>query len=224
VTEVKKTGEAYQLVFSDGETLETDYVLGATGREANVEGLGLDALGIACSPRGIEVDDHMRTSVPNIYASGDCVAKRIPKLTPTATFESNYIAAQILGLSDAPISYPAIPNLVFTLPRISQVGVTLDEAAKHPELLRTETVEYGKRLLFEAKNEMGAEFTFVFSKETGLLEGAAFLGEDAGIWADLAALVISQKMSGLALSQLIFTFPTESQGMLSLLIPLLPLK
>ncbi|MFU0811428.1 MAG: hypothetical protein ACFWTL_07240 [Atopobium sp.] len=104
VTEVKKTGEAYQLVFSDGETLETDYVLGATGREANVEGLGLDALGIACSPRGIEVDDHMRTSVPNIYASGDCVAKRIPKLTPTATFESNYIAAQILGLSDAPIS------------------------------------------------------------------------------------------------------------------------
>lgn len=224
VAEVKKAGEAYQLVFSDGETLETDYVLGATGREANVEGLGLDALGIACSPRGIEVDDHMRTSVPNIYASGDCVAKRIPKLTPTATFESNYIAAQILGLSDAPISYPAIPNLVFTLPRISQVGVTLDEAAKHPELWRTETVEYGKRLLFEAKNEMDAEFTFVFSKEMGLLEGAAFLGEDAGIWADLAALVISQKMSGLALSQLIFTFPTESQGMLSLLIPLLPLK
>ncbi len=224
VAEVRKAGDAYQLVFADGETLETDYVLGATGREANVEGLGLDALGIACSSRGIEVDDHMRTSVPNIYASGDCVAKRIPKLTPTATFESNYIAAQILGLSDAPISYPAIPNLVFTLPRISQVGVTLDEAEKHPELWRTETVEYGKRLLFEAKNEMDAEFTFVFSKETGLLEGAAFLGEDAGIWADLAALVISQKMSGLALSQLIFTFPTESQGMLSLLIPLLPLK
>ena len=83
VAEVKKAGEAYQLVFSDGETFETDYVLGATGREANVEGLGLDALGIACSSRGIKGDDHMRTSVSNIYASGDCVAKLLGRIART---------------------------------------------------------------------------------------------------------------------------------------------
>lgn len=224
VAKVSEVAGAYEVTFADGSTLQTDYVLGATGRQPNVEGLGLEQLGIKFSPRGIEVDDHMRTSVPNVYASGDCVMKRIPKLTPTATFESNYVATQILGLSTAPIKYPAIPNLVFTLPRISQVGVTLDEAEKNPDLWRTETVEYGKRLLFEAKNEADAEFTFVFSKETGLLAGAAFYGEDAGVWADIAALVIGQKLSGLALSQLVFTFPTESQGMLSLLIPLLPLK
>ncbi len=78
----------------------------------------------------MEVDDHIRTGVPNIYASGDVVDKRIPKLTPTAEFESNYIAGQLLGKSDAPIVYPAIPNLVFTLPRIAQVGITIDEAKK----------------------------------------------------------------------------------------------
>ncbi len=78
----------------------------------------------------MEVDDHMRTGVPNIYASGDVVDKRIPKLTPTAEFESNYIAGQLLGKSDAPIVYPATPNLVLTLPRIAQVGITIDEAKK----------------------------------------------------------------------------------------------
>lgn len=223
LSSVAQDGGDTVVTFTDGSTLACDYVLGATGRVANVENLGLEALGIAASSHGIEVDDHMRTAVPNVFASGDCVAKRIPKLTPTATFESNYIAQQILGLSSEPISYPAIPNLVFTLPRISQVGVTLAEAEADPDRWRIETVDFGKRLLFEAKNESDAEFAFVFSQETGLLEGAAFYGQDAGVWADLAAIVINQKLTGRDLSQMIFTFPTASQAMLNLLTPLLPL-
>jgi glutathione reductase (NADPH) len=223
LSSVAQDGGDTVVTFTDGSTLACDYVLGATGRVPNVENLGLEALGIAASSRGIEVDDHMRTAVPNVFASGDCVAKRIPKLTPTATFESNYIAQQILGLSSEPISYPAIPNLVFTLPRISQVGVTLAEAEADPGRWRIETVDFGKRLLFEAKNESDAEFSFVFSQETGLLEGAAFYGQDAGVWADLAAIVINQKLTGRDLSKMIFTFPTASQAMLNLLTPLLPL-
>ncbi|MCC6109415.1 MAG: NAD(P)/FAD-dependent oxidoreductase [Denitrobacterium sp.] len=223
LSSVAKDGGDTVVTFTDGSTLACDYVLGATGRVPNVENLGLEALGIAASSRGIEVDDHMRTAVPNVFASGDCVAKRIPKLTPTATFESNYIAQQILGLSSEPISYPAIPNLVFTLPRIAQVGVTLAEAEADPDRWRIETVDFGKRLLFEAKNESDAEFAFVFSQETGLLEGAAFYGQDAGVWADLAVIVINQKLTGRDLSQMIFTFPTASQAMLNLLTPLLPL-
>lgn len=223
LSSVAQDGGDTVVTFTDGSTLACDYVLGATGRVANVENLGLEALGIAASSRGIEVDDHMRTALPNVFASGDCVAKRIPKLTPTATFESNYIAQQILGLSSEPISYPAIPNLVFTLPRIAQVGVTLAEAEADPGRWRIETVDFGKRLLFEAKNESDAEFAFVFSQETGLLEGAAFYGQDAGVWADLAAIVINQKLTGRDLSQMIFTFPTASQAMLNLLTPLLPL-
>ena len=222
LSSVAQDGGDTVVTFTDGSTLACDYVLGATGRVPNVEDLGLEALGIAASSRGIE-DDHMRTAVPNVFASGDCVAKRIPKLTPTATFESNYIAQQILGLSSEPIAYPAIPNLVFTLPRIAQVGVTLAEAEADPGRWRIETVDFGKRLLFEAKNESDAEFAFVFSQETGLLEGAAFYGQDAGVWADLAAIVINQKLTGRDLSQMIFTFPTASQAMLNLLTPLLPL-
>ena len=66
-----------------------------TGRNPNVEGIGLEQVGIEYSKKGISVDGHLRTNVSNIYASGDVLDKAIPKLTPT-TFESNYIAAHIL--------------------------------------------------------------------------------------------------------------------------------
>lgn len=220
VKEITKNADALQLHFEDGSTLETDYVLEATGRQANVENLGLEDLGIAFSRKGISVDDHMRTSVPNIFASGDCVDKKVPKLTPTATFESNYIATQILGINPAPIQYPVIPNLVFTMPRISQVGVTIEQAEKNSALYDIEVVEFGKRLLFEAKNQPDAEFTLVFNKKRELV-GGTFYGEDAGIYADIAALIINQKMTGMQLNQMIFTFPTESQAFLNLLVPLM---
>ncbi len=223
VTEITKAENGLKVHFADGSSIETDYVLEATGRIPNVDGLGLEDVGIAFSRKGIKVDDHMRTSVPNIFASGDCVEKDIPKLTPTATFESNYIATQILGINPAPIQYPVIPNLVFTMPRISQVGVSIEEAESNPDKYDIEVVEFGKRLLFEAKNQPDAEFTFVFNKERQLV-GGAFYGEDAGTYADLAALIINQKMTGMQLSQMVFTFPTDTQGFLSLLIPLMVKK
>nr|WP_279306762.1 FAD-dependent oxidoreductase [Paenibacillus auburnensis] len=81
----------------NGFEIECDYVLDATGRVANVENLGLEELGIEASRNGIVVNDHLQTSVPNIYASGDVIDKKIPRLTPTAVYESEYIADQILG-------------------------------------------------------------------------------------------------------------------------------
>ena len=50
--------------------IETDYVLDATGRNPNVQQIGLEKVGIQFSDRGIEVDDYLRTNVKNIYASG----------------------------------------------------------------------------------------------------------------------------------------------------------
>lgn len=63
--ETTKDG-AVLLTMRSGATLEADYVVEATGRVPNVEGLGLAELGISYSPRGIQVDDHMRTTVPNV--------------------------------------------------------------------------------------------------------------------------------------------------------------
>ncbi|MBP5305722.1 MAG: NAD(P)/FAD-dependent oxidoreductase, partial [Lachnospiraceae bacterium] len=76
---VEKNGDKYYAKTQSGLCVETDYILAATGRRANVEGLDLEKAGVEYSPRGVKVDDHMRTTTPNIYASGDVVDKMIPK-------------------------------------------------------------------------------------------------------------------------------------------------
>jgi len=218
VSEVAKTDSGFVVRTKSGFEAEADYVLDATGRLANVENLGLDALGIESSRRGIVVDDHLRTAVKNIYASGDVIDKKIPKLTPTAAFESDYIAAQILGFSDAPIKYPAIPNLVFTLPRIAQVGVTVEEAEESPEEYRIAEIPYGQFMLWLAKNETDVNLTLIFDK-TKHLVGAAIYGSEAGTWIDILTMIINLKLGAAQLSQMIFAFPTSSYGLISVLLP-----
>ena len=213
VKEAEKTEYGYLVRTADGFEVEADYILSATGRAANVENLGLEVLGIEASRRGIVVNEFMQTAVPNIYASGDVVDKDVPHLTPTAEFESNYIAGHILG-NPAPIQYPAVPNLVFTLPRIAQVGVTTAEAEASPDNYRIAAIPYGKSMLWLAKNDPEIDITVIFDRDNCLV-GAAIYGDNAGMWVDLLTLIVGQKIKGEDLRKLIFAFPTETYGLLS---------
>lgn len=214
-----KEGE-YVLKTQEGDEIQSNYVLVAVGRKANVEGLNLEGLGIEYSSRGIKVDDHMRTKVRNIYASGDVVDKKVPKLTPTAEFESNYIALDILlpGFLKRKISYPVIPNLVFTLPRIGQVGVDTNKAKDLG--YRVEEVEIGKTMSWANKNDVNEHLTFVFNKKNELV-GAAILSDMAGEYLDLLTLIINQKLTARDLSKMVFSFPTTTYGLVSSLLPLM---
>ncbi|WP_159545116.1 dihydrolipoyl dehydrogenase family protein [Streptococcus halichoeri] len=207
---------SYVVKTDSGLTVETDYILDATGRIANTEDLGLEALGIETDRGGIVVNDHLQTAVPNIFASGDVVSKKIPKLTPTATFESNYIASVILGNSD-PIQYPAIPNVVFTMPRLSQVGVTNDEAKAHPDDYRVVDIPFGQQLKFQTKLEENAKLTLVIGRDK-TLKGATMLGGEAGEMVNLLTLIINQGLGAKELNAMIFAFPGVSSGVLTSLI------
>jgi len=207
-TSVEKVEGGYRLTCESGLAVEGDYVLCAAGRVANWENLGLEELGIEASRRGIVVDDHLRISVPNVFASGDVIDKAIPRLTPTAEFESNYIAAQLLG-DDSPICYPVVPNLVFTLPRIAQVGVTLDEAKTNPDAYRIDEWNYGPRNEWVDNRELDIDVSLVLDNE-GHLVGAAIYGSEAGTWIDFLTLVINTRLTGADIRKMIFAFPTQT--------------
>lgn len=219
VSSVEQNGQKYLVRTKSGLCVETDYVLAATGRRAQVEGLGLENAGVEYSPRGIKVDDHMRTNIANIYASGDVVDKMIPKLTPTATFESNYIALAILG-SPAPIMYPAVPNVVFTLPRIAAVGVTVKQAQDNPDKYHIGKVEYGKMLSFEYRNETDAEATVIFDNDNYLV-GAELYGDLAGEMINILAMIINGRMTMEMIMGTIWAFPTQTDGLVEMLAPML---
>lgn len=216
----KVSDNEYVLKTKEGDEIKSNYVLVAVGRKANADNLNLEGLGIAYSNRGIKVDDHLRTSVKNIYASGDVIDKDIPKLTPTAEFESNYIALDILlpGFLKKKINYPVIPNLVFTLPRIGQVGVSIDKAKELG--LRVEEVEFGKTMAWMNKNDFDEHLTFVFNNKNELV-GAAVLSNQAGEYLDLLTIIINQKIKARDLGKMIFSFPTTTYGLVSSLIPLM---
>ena len=220
VTAVEKIPEGFKVTAKSGLTVCGDYVLGATGRVANFEGLGLETLGIEVSRRGIKVDDHLRTSVPSIYASGDIIDKPVPRLTPTAEFESNYIASLLLGETNAPICYPNIPNLVFTLPRIAQVGVTVSEAESAPDKYKVISIPYGQQQEWIDNRELDIDLTYIFDND-GYLAGTAIYGSEAGTWIDFLTLIINKKITATELRSMIFAFPTHTYMLVNTLTPLL---
>ena len=109
-----------------------------------------------------------------------------------------------------------MPNLIFTFPRIAQVGVSLDEARKDDKY-RVADVPYGQAFLFNTHNEAEAKIAFIFDKESDLLLGAAAIGSDAGAWIDVLSLVIFNKMTHDQFAHYIYAFPTTTCGPLIML-------
>lgn len=125
ITATEKDGVAQATVsFSrKGETLEVeaDAVLVATGRRPRIEGLQLEAAGVAYTPKGITVDQFMATNVPHIYAIGDVNGQMM--LAHAASFQGMKAVNHILGKEDN-IRLDVMPSAIFTYPEAASVGPT----------------------------------------------------------------------------------------------------
>ncbi|MDD9138201.1 NAD(P)/FAD-dependent oxidoreductase [Fructobacillus sp. CRL 2054] len=188
--------------------LSTDYVLDATGRVPNHDQLNLEAVGVEATNRGIVVNDNLQTNVPNIYASGDAIDKTIAKLTPTAAFESRYLAAKFMGTNDGPIVYPAISEIVFTSPRIAQVGVSLDKAKANPEQYEVVEASYDGDWYRQIKNEQGAQLALIFDKGNQKLVGAAEMAMDAEETINTIVPYVQMGLTKEQLNDFVYVFPS----------------
>ena len=100
---------------------EGEIVLLATGRWPYTQGLGLEDLGIEMNGRAIAVDEYLRTSVPGVYAIGDCIGGYM--LAHVASYEAEVAVDNILG-KRRKADYRVVPNCIFTVPEIADVGLT----------------------------------------------------------------------------------------------------
>ncbi len=125
-TKVEQKGNSLTVSFGDGETVDCDLMLVSVGRAPLVEGLGLDAAGVEFDKRkGIATDAHRRTSVPHIYAVGDCAGYW--QLAHTAFREGEVAAENALG-HEAVVDNRAVPRPIYTDPEIAGVGLTEAQA------------------------------------------------------------------------------------------------
>lgn len=213
VASVEQAGDQFVVSTAQGQHITADYVIDSTGRVANIDGLGLDTLGIDYNRQGVLVNEFLQTNIANIYASGDVIAKTIPRLTPTATFESNYVASVILG-NDQPIAYPAVPTVAFTLPRIAQIGLLPQEAEL--ENCKVYEIPYGKMMRFQAQNDVHAAIKVVVNAQ-GQLVGASLIGDFAPEVINALVPVINDQYTAAKLASTIYAFPTHSGIVLPLI-------
>src|SRR3954469_13991085 len=124
--DVRDDGSALTVTFGDGESVQADLMLVSVGRGPLVENIGLEAAGVQFDKRkGIGTDDHRRTSVPHIYAVGDCAGYW--QLAHTA-FREGEVAAENACGHEATADIRAVPRPIYTEPEIAAVGLTEAEA------------------------------------------------------------------------------------------------
>ena len=126
-----KTGVEVVVSGPDGEkTLQADQALVAIGFKPNTAGLGLEEAGVKLSARGhVEVDDHMTTSVPGIWAIGDVTGKML--LAHVASTQGILAAEAIAGKETTPIDYNMIPRATYSQPQIASFGWTEAQAREN---------------------------------------------------------------------------------------------
>jgi dihydrolipoamide dehydrogenase len=125
-TKVEQSGDELTVHFGEGETVQADLMLVSVGRGPLVEGLGLEEIGVELDKRkGIAADERRRTTVPHVYAVGDCAGYW--QLAHTA-FREGEVAAENACGHDAVVDNRAVPRPIYTDPEIAGVGLTEAEA------------------------------------------------------------------------------------------------
>lgn len=183
VARIEAASNGRRVHLADGSALEADVVLYATGRRANTEGLGLEAVGVRTNARGsIEVDAHFATRAPGIYALGDVVGRM--ELTPVALAEAMALVDHLFGpLPGQPkrsMNYDDIPTAVFTHPPIGTVGLTEAAAREKYGAIRVYRSDF--RPLQHSLSGRGARslVKLVVDDASDRVVGAHMVGADAG--------------------------------------------
>jgi pyruvate/2-oxoglutarate dehydrogenase complex dihydrolipoamide dehydrogenase (E3) component len=187
---------------------EAEELLVAVGRRPNVEGLGLEEVGVKVGRRGIEVDERMRTAVPSIYAAGDVAGRFL--FTHSAAYET------VRAIRDA--FYPGkgkvtdfVPWCTFTDPELAHAGLTIAEAEKkhgdEVEVWRMDLAHSDR-----ARADGATEGAIIVVTAKGKVVGAHILAPSAGEMIHELAVAINEGMKLSELASLIHVYPTLSTG------------
>ena len=193
------------------ETLHPEVLLHAGGRSGNVEGLGLDNVGVEADERGrVRVDENFRTTAPGIYAAGDVTGP--PGLASVAMEGARIAMCRAFDIPFKEALDPVIPTGIYTLPEVSMVGLTEDAARAAGE-----DVETGRAFFTANARAMIAGSTeglvkLVFRASDRVLVGAHILGEEATELIHVAQALLHR---GGVIDEFIdttFNFPTRADA------------
>ena len=207
---VEKTEAGLVLHFADGKTMETDVVLWALGRVPNVEGLGLEDVGVALNEKGaIAVDADNRTNLPTIFAVGD-VTDRV-QLTPVAIREGHSFADRQFGEKSWHVDYNAIPSAVFSNPPLGSVGMTEAQARNAYGQVKIFTSDFRPMKNVLAGRNERALYKLVVDAATDRVVGAHMIGPDAPEILQAVAIAVKAGLTKAQFDDTMALHPTMSE-------------
>lgn len=179
VAKLEKTATGILVTLKDGSTEEVDQVLYATGRSPQINGLNLEAVGVATSKSGhIIVDKDYKTSVPSIFAVGDVVGHL--ELTPVALGEAMVLVDYLFGDKTRQMSYDNIPTAIFTTPNAATVGLTEEQArAQYKDIAIYRSDFKALKHTLTGKNERTL-MKLIVDRASDKVLGVHMVGDEAG--------------------------------------------
>ena len=190
-------------------TVAADKVLLSIGRKPNVEGLGLETIGVRFERTGIPTDTMGRTNVANVYAIGDVNGHHM--LAHTAYREAEVAVNTILGKQDA-MRYHANPAVIYTQPEVATVGKTEEECREKGIAYEVKKLSMRYSGRFVAENEGGDGLCkIIVDQKRRIILGVHLIGAYAGeiIWG--AAEMLEMQLRVTDARQIIFPHPTVSE-------------
>lgn len=195
--------------FSTLNLAEFDKVLLCIGRSANIEGIGLEEIGLKIEKGFICTDEHLRTNIPNIYAIGDCIGGY--QLAHVAAYEGRIAVENILG-KDKSADYTAVPSCIFTNPEIGIVGLSEDEAKTKGFNVKVAKFSFLGLGMAHIKGETDGFIKIVVDADSEKVLGSVIFGLGATELISVLAMAMRNNLSIKDIYETIFPHPALSES------------
>ncbi|MFC3418676.1 dihydrolipoyl dehydrogenase family protein [Salinicoccus hispanicus] len=202
----------------DSFKLEGDLVVHGAGRAPEIDDLNLEKGNVDWEKKGISVNEHLQsTSNPRIYAAGDAAATKGLPLTPIASMESQVVASNLLNENKQTPDYTVMPSVVFTLPKLSAVGLSEEAARDQGYNIRVNKIDTSEWYTYKRTNEKYAMVKIIIDEDKDQVLGAHLLSREADELINHFATAIQFKLKTEDLKQMIYAYPTASSDLGSML-------
>ena len=216
VESVDTTGEKCKVTVKDAKgkitEIECDIVLSAVGVVTNIEGIGLEKLGIQVERGKVVVDQYYRTSCEGVYAIGDIVPG--PALAHVASHEALVCVEKIAGLNPTPVDYANIPGCTYTTPEIASVGLTEKKALEAGYELRIGKFPFTASGKATASGNRDGMIKIIFDKKTDEILGCHMIGENVTEMVSGIVVARQQHVKGPELIHAVHPHPTLSEAIM----------
>ena len=211
VERVEPAGDGLSVRLGSGEAIAVERLLVATGRRPNVEGFGLEQLGLAITRRGITVDERLRAG-DGVWAIGDVTG--VALFTHMGKYQARVAAANVAGLNRV-ADYRAIPATVFTDPQVASVGKTEGDGV----VAISYKAEGGRLSTYERPRRAGL-VKLAADPKRRVLVGAIAVGPEAGEWLGQLTLAVRSETPLDVLLDTIQPYPTFYEAIFGALLEL----